>query len=415
MNSQEFYNELKHLTELGYLEQEQLCRIQQEYIKTRKEHRSIFLIFALLGVIFIGAGVISLFAYNWSMFSREMKAFIALLPLLGVQGILYWKIRSNASDIWIKSLTLALGIAFLSALGLIYQAYQISCSLNSMMLTGFLLMLPVIYLLDGYYLAILYMAGIYWAGGNNGYILLALLLLPYYVQQVKKKECCWQLSLCFFIWLPCLAMIYIPYDFFFACIIILFLYMTIETPAFYQKLAGRVLYVMLFLKTVFYAVFNDVADFFGIGSHGWQALGLPEILLMVLLAGAVIRMYVYCWKKEKDRRTGIFLSALICVLMTADLMIQDWTYASAYEALVNICFIGFSLYKLLSGVKLANLSSVRRYTAALIMYIVLKVSFGDYQLLVKGIAFLMAGLAFLAVNYMMTLKLKGGSSHEGKS
>ena len=178
MNSNEFYNELKQLTTLGYLEQAQLERIQDEYIKTRKEHHNAFLIFALIGVVFIGAGVISLFAYNWSMFSRKMKAFIAFLPLLGVQVLLFLKIRAQASEVWIQSLSLALGIAFLSALGLIYQAYQISYSLQSMLLTGFVLMLPVVYLFDGYYLALLYMAGICWTGWNSDYILLASLLLP---------------------------------------------------------------------------------------------------------------------------------------------------------------------------------------------------------------------------------------------
>ena len=114
MNSNELYNELKQLAKLGYLEQAQLERIQDEYMISRKEHTNAFLIFALIGVVFIGAGVISMFAYNWSMFSREMKAFIAFLPLLGVQGLLFLKIRAQASDVWIQSLTLALGIAFLS-------------------------------------------------------------------------------------------------------------------------------------------------------------------------------------------------------------------------------------------------------------------------------------------------------------
>ena len=108
MNSNELYNELKQLTKLGYLEQAQLERIQDEYMISRKEHTNAFLIFALIGVVFIGAGVISMFAYNWSMFSREMKAFIAFLPLLGVQGLLFLKIRAQASDVWIQSLPLAL-------------------------------------------------------------------------------------------------------------------------------------------------------------------------------------------------------------------------------------------------------------------------------------------------------------------
>jgi hypothetical protein len=64
----------------------------------------------------------------------------------------------------------------LSALGLIYQAYQLSFSLQSMLLIGFVLMLPVVYLLDGYYLAVLYLIGICWAGWGGDYTLMVLFL-----------------------------------------------------------------------------------------------------------------------------------------------------------------------------------------------------------------------------------------------
>lgn len=412
MNSNEFYNELKQLTTLGYLEQAQLERIQDEYIKTRKEHHNAFLIFALIGVVFIGAGVISLFAYNWSMFSREMKAFIAFLPLLGVQVLLFLKIRAQASEVWIQSLSLALGIAFLSALGLIYQAYQISYSLQSMLLTGFVLMLPVVYLLDGYYLALLYMAGICWTGWNSDYILLASLLLPYYIKCVRKDGACRLLSLCFFIWMLYLAILYVPYGAFYACILILLIYMTIERPALYPVLAGRMLYIMLFTKAVFYLFFNNFTELFGYGSPDPYFYHMQDPLLLALLAGAFIRIYIFYKKKAGKARLDLLLSVILCGLLTADLMVFPYASFLAYEILVNLCLIAFSLYKLLRGIKSANLVSVRRYTAAIILYIVLKVSLGNYQLLVKGIVFLIAGLAFLAVNYRMTLKLKGGNVHE---
>ena len=414
MNSNELYKELKHLTQLGYLEQPQLHRIQEEYIKTRKEHRNVFLIFALLGVSFMGAGVISLFAYNWSMFSREVKALTALLPLLGVQGALYWKLRTHASDLWIQSLTLALGIAFLCALGLVYQAYQISYSLQSMMLAGFLVMLPVVYLLDGYYLAILYMAGICWAGGNSDYTLLVLLLLPYYIHRLKEGESCWQLSLCFFIWILYITPRYVPYDTFYAYILILLIFITIETPALYSRLAGWLLYGMLFLKAVFYGYFNALTNEpeWAWGIYDWDFHRLPHILLLVLLTAALMRICLYYRKKHKEERLGLLMWASLCGLLAADLLLFPEFPLFAYEVLVNLCLIGFSLYKLLSGVKAASLASVRRYTAAIILYIVLKVFLGDYQLLVKGILFLTAGLSFLIVNYLMTLKLKGVDTHE---
>lgn len=416
MNSHEFYNELRQLTELGYLEQAQLDRIQNEYIKTRKEGRNIFLIFALLGVIFIGAGVISLFAYNWSMLSREMKAFIALLPLFGVQGTLYWKVRSNGSDVWIKSLTLALGIAFLSALGLIYQAYQLSFSLHSMMLAGFLLMLPIVYLLDGYYLAVLYMAGICFVGGNSNYTLMVLLLLPYYYNRLKTGENCGLMSLCFFIWMLYLALLYLPHDGYYACILILLIYMTIEKPALYRKLAGRLLYGMLFIKAVFYIFFYEFAELIQYRIRDWYWPGLPAILMTALLAGAVIRIYIFYKKNAAGERISFLLSAAICGLLVMDIMIEQWngavSYRAIYEILVNLCFIAFSLYRLLCGVKMVYPASVRRYTAAIILYIVLKVWLGNYQLVVKGIVFLIAGLAFLTVNYRMSLKLKGAKHEE---
>ena len=412
MNSNEFYNELKQLTTLDYLEQAQLERIQDEYIKTRKEHHNAFLIFALIGVVFIGAGVISLFAYNWSMFSREMKAFIAFLPLLGVQVLLFLKIRAQASEVWIQSLSLALGIAFLSALGLIYQAYQISYSLQSMLLTGFVLMLPAVYLLDGYYLALLYMGGICWTGWNSDYMLLALLLLPYYIKCVRKDGACRLLSLCFFIWMLYLAILYVPYGAFYACILILLIFMTIERPALYPVLAGRMLYIMLFTKAVFYLFFNNFTELFGYGSPDPYFYHMQDPLLLALLAGAFIRIYVFYTKKAGKARLDLLLSVILCGLLTADLMVFPYASFLAYEILVNLCLIAFSLYKLLRGIKSANLASVRRYTAAIILYIVLKVSLGNYQLLVKGIVFLIAGLAFLAVNYRMTLKLKGGNVHE---
>ena len=415
MNSHELYKELTHLTQLGYLEQTQLDRIQNEYLGTRKEHRSIFLIFALLGVIFIGAGVISLFACNWSMFSKEIKAFIAFLPLLGVQGILYWKVRANASDLWIKSLTLALGIAFLSALGLIYQAYQISYSLTSMMITGFLLMLPVVYLLDGYYLAILYMAGIWWTGGVSDSALLVLLLLPYYIKRVSKGENCGLLSLCFFIWFLYLAAIYVPYEFFYAFILILLIYMTIDTPALYGRLAGRLLYGMLFLKAVFYTFFNDLTEFVNFGFKNEYLYHLPEFLLMLLLAGAVVRICLFIKRRPKCERLNLLLSGIICGLLAADLMIYRRAYSFSCQSLVNLCFIAFSLYKLLCGVRLTDLASVRRYTAAIILYIILRVSLEGYGLLIKGIIFVIAGLAFLAVNYRITVKFKEVNTHEDPS
>ncbi len=403
MNSHQLYLELKTLTDQGYLEAAQLARIEEEYLKNRKDRRGIFLIFALLGVLFIGAGVISLFAYNWSMFPRELKAFVAFLPLLGVQCALLWALRTGASEMWTKSLTLALGIAFLAALGLIYQAYQLSYSLRSVMMAGFLLMLPVVYLLDGYYLAVLYMAGVCWAGNMDGQTLPVLLLLPYCVRRVREGGNCALLCLCFFIWLPCLAVRYAGAAAFPTFLLILFLYKTVKTPTLFPRLSSRLLYGLLFLKAVFRLEYMDLFEFM---SPGRALFYLPHLIPAVLLSAAAV-MALLIWKnKEDDRRIDLAVTAALCGLLAVEIR------SFAFETVVNLCFIAYSLYRLMCGVKQANLSSVRRYTAALILYILLKVLFGSYALIVKGLVFLAAGIAFLAVNGWMSFRLKGGKSHE---
>lgn len=52
------------------------------------------------------------------------------------------------------------------------------------------------------------------------------------------------------------------------------------------------------------------------------------------------------------------------------------------------------------------------WPATRILYLLVKVLFGSYALIVNGIVFLAAGIAFLAVNGWMSFRLKGGKSNE---
>lgn len=412
MDYQTLYHELKHLTDLGYLEPAQLHRIQHEYLNRQKGTSRVFLIFALIGVTFIGAGILSLFAFNWSMFPRELKAVIAFLPLLGVQFLLYNKIHTGASDLWIKALTLALGIAFLCTLGLVFQAYQLSCSLLSILTAGFLLMLPVIYLLDGYYLAILYLAGICFLGHASPASFLVLLLIPYYRRRLGRGESCSQLSLCFFFWFLYIAARYLPDAAYFAWILVLLIYITIEEPLFYRKLARCILYGLLFFKALYYHAFFEAARLFtDMTSTPWQDIaGLTGFLFLSLCAVIAVRLYLTAIRQEKSTKLEVFSSCAVGILLVADIFLYRDAASYLYELLINISLIAFSLSRLLAGEKQKNLPSVRRYTAAVVLYVVLKIGSGAYPLLVKGVFFLIAGAAFLAVNYIMTKKLKGGES-----
>lgn len=85
---------------------EQLQCAQQDliYSKQHNETQKVLLIFSLLGILFIGAGILSLFAYNWVIFPKFIKTILSIIPLLIVQGLLYWKLKTEGSKVWIQSL-----------------------------------------------------------------------------------------------------------------------------------------------------------------------------------------------------------------------------------------------------------------------------------------------------------------------
>ncbi|MFR2694068.1 MAG: hypothetical protein ACLTBV_29065 [Enterocloster bolteae] len=85
-----------------------------------------------------------------------------------------------------------------------------------MLLTGFVLMLPAVYL-PGRILSgpLIYEWNLLDQSWNSDYMLLALLLLPYYIKCVRKAGpavCCPYA----FIWMLYLAILYVPYGAFYA-------------------------------------------------------------------------------------------------------------------------------------------------------------------------------------------------------
>ncbi len=299
----------------------------------------------------------------------------------------------------------------------VYKTYQLSYSLFSILNAGLILMLPVIYLLDGYYLSILYLAGICWLSRGSLSSFLVLLLFPYYRNRLRRRESCWQLSLCFFFWFLYAAARYMPEAACFAWILVLLVYITIEDPPLYRKLARWILYALLFLKALYYHFFFDIAELFtDVSSAQWpKAFGRTELLLLALCIAVGVRIYLIYIRKGRIAALDSVSAAAAGILLSADIFFCSGASNTSYELLVNTGLIAFSLIRLLIEGKQKNLSSVRRYTAAIVLYIVMKVSSGAYPLLTKGVFFLIAGIAFLAANYIMTRKLKGEISDDRTS
>lgn len=410
MKADELRQELKKLTDLGYIKETQFDLIEKNILSQDTEVKSknrMLLIFALLAVVFIGGGLISIFAFNWSMFSREIKSIVALIPLLIIQVMLYRKHKTKASEIWIQSLALALGVSFLAALALIYQAYQLSYSLSSMLLITLLLMLPVIYLLDAYYLAIFSLVGVLITSSftNSAYIFLVLLLLPYYIIRYKNKQSCKTLLLFFMLWSLWVPISLDMENKFILSMLLIFIFAITEIDSTYKKISKITLY--------FFAFFISVLPYDFYGFDFMDSFNLPLILLTTLTLG----IYIISYRKYTDihKKLDFFTLSTFGIIILVFLFTEEgisFDYSMIFPVLFNIFILALAISKVVLGLKHEKLNSARRYIFILNAYVLIKIFSSHIGLVLKGVCLIAIGIGFLVTNY--TLAKKGGGNESTK-
>lgn len=98
------------------------------------------------GALMIGLGVIALFAANWDAFGREVRAVIALTPVVvcGVAAIFAHAKGVKSHALW-EPIGILWCVSVAAAVSLVAQTYQVGGSVPGLVLLVALLMLPVIW------------------------------------------------------------------------------------------------------------------------------------------------------------------------------------------------------------------------------------------------------------------------------
>lgn len=105
-------------------------------------------LFAALGALLIGMGLILLIAHNWDAWPRALRLTVAFLPLLVGQGLCAIAIvRHRDSVAWAEGAGLFTAAAFAAALALVGQIFHFPGDLGRYLLTCALAALPLVYLL----------------------------------------------------------------------------------------------------------------------------------------------------------------------------------------------------------------------------------------------------------------------------
>jgi hypothetical protein len=141
--------ELPELVASGVLSQQSADALRQHYSSQPSEapRRLGFILSAVLGSLLIGAGVVLLVAHNWDFLSRPIRCAIAFVPLVLSQALgLFVLLRRNESGAWRESAAILNVAAIGTAIALVSQTYQIQGDFARFILVWMLLALPVVYL-----------------------------------------------------------------------------------------------------------------------------------------------------------------------------------------------------------------------------------------------------------------------------
>jgi uncharacterized membrane protein len=423
--------ELPFWIESGWLAPAQAEALQRHYTVQTQTRQPLLNMFALLGALLIGIGVILLLGYNWSDLSRPLRAGLLLTLLFSAQGLSFWALwRHRTSTAWRESSACFQVLALAAAIALVGQTYHIPGDLRGFLLTCVLLSLPLIYLLDVSFVALLCTWGLgswylmhldlrempdlmfwglfmlllpqmFWrwrrlpAQASTGFLLGSLVLVSA-AALVGTLADSWLESLWFWI-LPLIASVY--------------------------YLGGQVLRADAQPNNGL--IWLGQASLWGqtlLFSNNWawrevrrEMDHLPEGVQAQVMAYPLDSLLLLClpllwlglWLGFRRRLTPLvhLWSAFPLV------MLLGWSFHEAYSGnlaalLLNIYLLALGVLGLWQGLQLRQQGTLTGSTLLLAVLIVLRFMDAEMSLMGRGLAFMGVGLAFLLANLWLARRLR---------
>jgi uncharacterized membrane protein len=161
-------SELPQLETEGVIDAATAERIRDHYgpYSDFSSSRLAMAVFAVLGSLLIGAGVILLLAHNWEHLGRGIRAAISLAPLIASQALVGWVVLKRfGSTAWREGSATLLALSVATALALVDQTYNMGGDLESFLWRWSLLLAPLPWLLNSTAVATIFLAALTWWAG----------------------------------------------------------------------------------------------------------------------------------------------------------------------------------------------------------------------------------------------------------
>lgn len=369
--------------------------------------------FSIIGALLVGLGIILLLAHNWDEFSRSTKLMIAITPLIISQGLALFTLQQKPhSAPWQESSATLVCLTLGSALAIVSQTYHLGGHLGDLLSVWMVLALPLMYLLRSQMAAILSLIGITAMGAliaydenRNAeqwrYWLLLAAWLPYYYQQLKNATHSWGTAV--FNWLLAISLAIMsvstidllwqhpPKTGTVYVLIALYFYAVSRTPMLdsmrpmrtgFRPLAVLTFLIISFVYTLEEAwlVYSQEVDIYN---------SLPLLLSLPAWGYLMYRSYT-------QKSPTLYLPSL--VLPAAFLLAHALSLQAEGFIISNLAIIIYGVWMIIKGAQNYAIGKLNLGMLSLAGLITLRFFDEDIPFVIKGITFIMIGIAFFVAN-----------------
>ena len=429
------YSELPHLVSSGTLS-ERDARNLREYYSGKAEpdsRQTILILFAIIGSVLIGGGIILLIAHNWADLPWIVRKVLSFFPLVFAQILTgYVILKKGHHPAWEESAAIFLMLMVGASIALVGQTYHIPGDTGNFLLAWLLLSAPAVYLLGSSLAAALYLVGVtVWSwyahySGEYGWLFFpfAGLVLPHIVQAFKKGRYTLRSVSLSWIGLACtgVAVRFVLQDVISETWILAYsalfgiLYLSgvllsgdapsdIQRPFYISGLAGI---TVLALLLTFQWTWSSCAL---AGSFWSETVLFKDIAVITVLGIGTTALFVICVLKKKYSAIdfGILpllylLSHAFCVFIPQDATSK--TAAVSLQILFNVYVLYLGVSTMVKGVQSRRMGITNLGLVIITVLIISRFFDIHVSFTLRAIVFTVIGAGFLLSNYRIVRKMK---------
>ena len=383
------------------------------------------LIFGILGALLVGIGLMFIVANQWDELPQAVQTACAFLLLLIPQALCgYVMLKMPEKIVWRESTALILFFAVGSSISLVSQIYHINGEMSSFMLTWTLLTVPLVYLLNSSSVSLAYLFSImvYALSARHSasfpyeeyfFWILFLLPLPKYFQILKKSS--GNILLLAHHWM-------IPFV----------LTMSLGTLSHGLKMVMYPNYITMF--AIFYFLGNSanlrqrpllqngymIFGFLGTVitlliltfKSSWREMGsghyrldyliiAPEFIAGIILF-ALASFLLSRQNKHKKLKSWGFMDVIYILFLLIFILASQNTFLAVVA--VNLVIFILGIFLLREGSRISHLGVLNMGMLVIALLVTCRSFDTDLTFVFKGTLFVLVGIGFFAVNWLMIKK-----------